>query len=249
MQASTNTPRTPGRSAGRGAQLAVSTAFLLAILLVAGCSGSQGTQQALEDRQALEDQQQQNEELQEEQEEARQQIEQLEEEQEEQAEQAGQAGQEEQAAQNQEPQVVIENNESIATAAPEGVVAVAPSVPYGNTDPEWEPVQAAIEYYQAAELGDWEYTYMHLSRPDQAYYTYDEWVYANNALETAAGEFVVYDIYQETAYLPVEVYNVGVTIYTVDGTSFDRRTQFVWENGRWVHHLTDEEVSLFDSVL
>ncbi len=52
MKTPTNRQRIPGRSARRGVQPAVLATFLLAavlaILLAAGCSDSQETQQALE---------------------------------------------------------------------------------------------------------------------------------------------------------------------------------------------------------
>jgi hypothetical protein len=213
--------RMPRRSAERGALLNLLVAFLLsavlAILLAAGCSGSQGNQQ------------QQNEELQ-------QKVDKL------------QKQKQQQANQQHQPQVVVENNETNtgANPAPEGVVVTAPN--YSSSGSEAAHVlSAAKAYYQAAEVGDYNYTYDHLSTSDQARYTHDQWVYANNALNTAAGEFVIHDVSPES---DPDFYSVSLTVSLADGSSFERTTEFTYEPGRgWVHSLTSEEYDMFNNKL
>jgi len=44
-------------------------------------------------------------------------------------------------------------------------------------------------------------------------------------------------------------YWVDLTVYLADGSSFDRRTKFVSEDGEWHHYLTAEETQMFDEAL
>ena len=118
------------------------------------------------------------------------------------------------------------------------------------TAEEAEVINAAIEYYQYAEVGDYYSTYFLLSYEDQDYYTEDQWVAANNALDSAAGEFVVTDAYPDDLGLGVPTYAVTVTVYLPDGSSFNRTTYFVDEDaGFWAHYLSEEEVGMFDDAL
>lgn len=227
------------RSAGRSALLPAFGAYLLAavlvILLAAGCSGSSETQQAVED------QQQQNEELQKEidelksqkdqenQEKLQQQIDQLKE------------AQEEPEEQNQEVPDII-----IGSSAPEGQVVVGPNATYAGTTKEAAALRATIAYYEAAEQGDYASTYNRLLGVDKRRYSYAEWVRANERLGTAAGEFVVF-LVEETPNS--DRVRIGLTVYPGDGSSLDRYTDFIYENGAWRHSLTGEEYELFDSVL
>ena len=191
-------------------------------------------QRQLEDMQAKQDEQERAE-LQQQLEEAQQSAEDAQQK----AEEAQQQAQEQ--AQVQQPQVVVETGD-----APEGVVVTSPDYTYSGSE-AGDVLDAAIAYYQAAETGDYYYTYNHLSAPDQGYYTYDQWVYANNALDSAAGEFVIYDVTPESS---PDFYYVSLTVYLADGTSYDRTTEFTYEPGRgWVHWLTSEEYDMFDSVL
>jgi len=204
-------------------------------LLAAGCSGSQGTQQAL-------DQQQQNEKL-------RQKVDELQKQRQEDLQrQIDELKKQNEQAQQQQPQVVVENNEinTGANRAPEGVVVTAPN--YSSSGREAADVlPAAKAYYQAAEVGDYDYTYNHLSTPDQSRYTYDQWAYANNALNSAASDFVIYDVSPGS---DPNHYFVSLTVSLADGTSVDRTTEFTYEQGRgWVHSLTSEEYDMFDSEL
>jgi TolA-binding protein len=239
VKASSHIRRMLSRRAGRSALVVV---FLPATLLVAGCAASSG------DQQALEDQQQQNEELQ-------QKVDELEKQQEEAKQEDLQkqiddleAQQEEQP---QQPQVVVENRP--ASAAPSGVVVVSPDV-VADTDLETSALDAAISYYQAVEVGDYTYTYNALSSADQSNYTYDQWLYANNTLDSAAAEFEVFRALVDSPNTAIvdgyeHVADVGLSIYYPDGSLGTRYTFFVYEGGVWKHWLTDEEMSVFNSVL
>ena len=109
-------------------------------------------------------------------------------------------------------------------------------------------IEAAVNYYQFAETGDYATTYNLLSSEFQDYYTQDDWVTANTVLDSAAAEFDVTDAYPDDLGLGVPTYAVTVTVYA-DGSSFDRTTYFVYEAGHWAHYLSTEEVNSFDDAL
>jgi len=201
---------------------------MLTLLLVAGCNGQQEEQK----KKKNEELQRKIDELerQKEQEKLQQQIDDLKEEQREQGEQ------------NQEqPDIVI------GTSAPEGRVVISPHATFAGTDQEAAALKAAIAYYEAAERGDYRDTYNALPRGDQQKYAYAESAHANEELDTAAGEFVIYSV-EETPG-PADHVRVGLTVYPGDGSSFVRYTNFIYERGAWRHSLTREEYELFDSVL
>ncbi|HSL00234.1 MAG TPA: hypothetical protein VK869_07835 [Rubrobacteraceae bacterium] len=211
-------------------------------LMLSGCAAQQQAEdqdlqqqnQALQEQLAKErekDLQAQNEDLQE-------QINNLKEEQ----------GKDESQAEEQEdsPQVVINNNGLSPEEAEEGVVVVSSDfVPPSNNSEEIHVVNAAIDYYERAELGDYEGTYSRLNSQDQALLSLEEWVIANTNLDSAAAEFVVYDVYPEGSGW----YYVDLMIYLPDGTSQTRTTQFVYEGGSWKKWLTGEEYDMFAGAL
>ena len=145
----------------------------------------------------------------------------------------------------------IQNSDTTPSQAAEGIVVVSSDFDTAAaTAEEAEVINAAIEYYQYAEVGDYYSTYFLLSYEDQNYYTEDQWVEANNALDSAAGEFVVTDAYPDDLGLGVPTYAVTVTVYLSDGSSFNRTTYFVDEGaGFWAHYLNEEEVNMFDDAL
>jgi hypothetical protein len=143
----------------------------------------------------------------------------------------------------------IENSDTSPSHATEGIVVVSSDFnTAAATADEAEVINAAIDYYQYAEIGDYDTTYNLLSYEDQSYYTRDEWVASNTALDSAAGEFVVTDAYPDDLGLGVPTYAVTVTVYTPNG-SFNRTTYFVNEGGYWAHYLSTEEVGMFDDAL
>jgi Zn-dependent protease with chaperone function len=120
--------------------------------------------------------------------------------------------------------------------------------PVGSTE-EAAVIDAAKNYYQYAESGDYSTTYDLLSNESQTFYTMDEWVRANTTLDSAAAEFVVTDAYPADIGLGVPTYAVTVTVYLPDGSSFERTTYFVNEADHWAHHLSEEEVDSFNGAL
>ena len=144
----------------------------------------------------------------------------------------------------------IQNLSTSPSQATEGIVVVSPDFNAGAaTAEEAAAINAAIDYYQYAEVGDYDTTYNLLSYEDQNYYTRDQWIESNTVLDSAAGEFVVTDAYPNDIGLGVPTYAVTLTVYLPDGSSFNRTTYFVNEGGYWAHYLNDEEVNMFDDAL
>jgi flagellar biosynthesis GTPase FlhF len=144
----------------------------------------------------------------------------------------------------------IENASTSPSQAPEGVVVVSSDFNTAAASAEEaEVINAAIDYYQYAEVGDYNTTYNLLSYEDQNYYTRDQWIESNTVLDSAAGEFVVTDAYPDDIGLGVPTYAVTLTVYLPDGSSFNRTTYFVNEGGYWAHYLNEEEVNMFDEAL
>jgi flagellar biosynthesis GTPase FlhF len=243
--------------------LGVLVVLVLSLVFATGCNfGS-------DQEQALEEQKQKNEELQKQleeqkekearqkekeeearQEELEQQVKDLQEEVEEQEkEQQNQESDSSGDSSSDTSDEGIENSDTSPSQADEGIVVVSSDFnTAAATAEEAEVVNAAIEYYQYAEIGDYDTTYNLLSYEDQSYYTRDEWVASNTALDSAAGEFVVMDAYPDDLGLGVPTYAVTVTVYTPNGP-FNRTTYFVNEGGYWAHYLSTEEVTMFDDAL
>lgn len=206
-------------------------------LVLSGCTG----QQQAEDQ----DLQQQNQELQEQL--AKERENDLQAQKEELQEQIDDLKEENQKEeQENSPQVVIENNGLSPEEAEEGVVVVSSDfVPPSQNSEEVHVTNAAIDYYEHAELGNYEGTYYRLNSEDQALFSLEEWVLANTNLDSAAAEFVVYDVYPEGSGR----YYVDLMVYFPDGSSQTRTTQFVYESGTWKKWLTSEEYDMFVSAI
>ena len=245
--------------------LGVLAVLVLSLAFAAGCNLVGSDQD-----QALEEQKQKNEELQkqldeqkkeeaqrkEKEEEARQkelekQVEDLQKKVEEQEKGQNQASDSSNTSSGDSSEGGIENSDTSPSQATEGIVVVSSDFnTAATTSEEAEVINAAIEYYEYAEMGDYYSTYFLLSYEDQNYYTEDQWVAANNSLDSGAGEFVVTDAYPDDLGLGVPTYAVTVTVYLPDGSSFNRTTYFIDEGaGFWAHHLSGEEVNMFDDAL
>ena len=155
--------------------------------------------------------------------------------------------QQEQDKEENVKRIVVQQDYAAPDAAPEGVVALDPGYDVdAATQDEVAVLDAANSYYASAELGDYATTWSLLSGDDQVTYPLDSWQLANTNLDSASGEFVVYNV--EPVPGDPSFYYVDLTVYMADGSSFDRRTMFHWE-GYWAHWLTDEEMAMFDDAL
>ena len=92
---------------------------------------------------------------------------------------------------------------------------------------------------------DWAYTYANLDAATRALYTEDEWYLKNQYFADTEGlALATIDVVIEASASGPEV---GVTVYRTfeDGTSIDRYTLFVQEDGAWKHRFTAEENAIF----
>lgn len=106
---------------------------------------------------------------------------------------------------------------------------------------EDQALEAAQEYYAAAAAGNYNYTYDALTSAAQGQFSEEEWVSANTSLGSDAGTYSI----DSTEMVDDSTADVYLTITSADGSSSERFTQFVLENGIWKHELTQEEYALF----
>ena len=114
----------------------------------------------------------------------------------------------------------------------------------GIEEIEAEVEEAAGDYYRAAGVEDWSYTYENLDEETRSGFTEEEWSQKNQWL--ADNGEVIYRV--DSAY-PVgtstEYLAVSLTLTYEDGTSSTRETYFIYEEGEWKHRFGQEENDLF----
>jgi hypothetical protein len=103
---------------------------------------------------------------------------------------------------------------------------------------------AARDYYAAAAGGNYSYTYDNLSSESRGQFTEDEWVTDNTALRGDLGTYSINSV----EMVDDTTAEVQLTITAADGTSSERTTLFVLEDGSWLHELTASEYELFASA-
>lgn len=105
--------------------------------------------------------------------------------------------------------------------------------------------EAAGDYYRAAGLEDWAYTYEHLDSETQGMFTEEEWAQKNQYYWDQ--NETIYDILSvEQLPDPEEIITeVEVRITGEDGSSFVRTTYWVLEDGEWLHRFSQEEIDSF----
>jgi hypothetical protein len=103
---------------------------------------------------------------------------------------------------------------------------------------------AAHAYYAAAATGNYSYTYNELSSYSRSQFTEDEWVAANTDLGSDTASYSVNSVNM----VDDSTAEVNLTIVLPDGSSSERITRFILENGSWKHDLTQEEYDLFASA-
>ena len=112
-------------------------------------------------------------------------------------------------------------------------------------DPQAEAEEAAGDYYRAAGVDDWAYTYANLDSETRSMFTEEEWFQKNQWL--ADNGPVIYDILSaeslDTSGEPVV--EVDVRLTGEDGSSSVRTTYFVYEDGMWKHRFGQQEYDLF----
>jgi uncharacterized protein DUF4352 len=136
------------------------------------------------------------------------------------------------------PQEPMPHTPEATTPAPELTSSAPPSS-------KTEVAEAAEDYYQAVDREDWAYTYANLDASTRALYPEDEWYLKNQFFADTEGlELATIDVVVEGSTSDPEV---SVTVYRTftDGTSIERYTLFVQEDGVWKHRFTAEENAIF----
>jgi hypothetical protein len=133
----------------------------------------------------------------------------------------------------------------IARRALSSMVEVPGSSGPGTEDPVAEAEAAAGEYYRAAGVGDWAYTYENLDSETRALFTEEEWFQKNQWF--ADNGSVIYNINsaESVGTDGEQVVEVTLTLTYGDGTSSMRTTYFVQEDGAWKHGFGQDEYDLF----
>lgn len=182
-------------------------------------------------------------------------------EQEAQSGQGGDAAKKESQAEPQKPKTVVVNegmskeeeeklNDRIAALEKEAKEEPAeqPTQEAENAEPTQQAesaedaARAAVEdYYAAAAGGNYSYTYSNLAVVSQSQFTEDEWVTDNTTLGSDAGTYSVNSV----EMVSDSTADVQLTITAADGSTSERFTRFVLENGSWKHELLQEEYELF----
>ncbi len=133
----------------------------------------------------------------------------------------------------------------IARQALSTMVEVPESSGTAPDDPEAEAKEAAGDYYRAAGVGDWGYTYEHLDSETRGLFTREEWYQKNQWF--ADNGSVVYHIesVERLGTSSGVVVEVTLRLTYGDGSSSPRTTYFVLEGGEWKHAFGQEEYELF----
>jgi hypothetical protein len=109
-----------------------------------------------------------------------------------------------------------------------------------------EVEEAAEDYYRAAGVGDWGYTYDHLDSETRSLFTREEWSQKNQwFLENAPAIYHIEGVNPDEASQEEPLAEVSVRLTGEDGSSSIRTTYFVREDGEWKHRFGQEEMDLF----
>ncbi|MEJ7842901.1 MAG: hypothetical protein WKF95_14150 [Rubrobacter sp.] len=138
----------------------------------------------------------------------------------------------------------------LSSMVPAGVSSPEPTSATASPEPdpgdaEAEAEEAAGEYYRAAGVEDWDYTYDNLDSETQALFSEEGWSDKNQWF--ADNGEVIYHIESVERLGSSSSSFVGVTMRLTyeDGTSSSRDTFFVYEDGAWRHSFGQEERDLF----
>ncbi len=112
-------------------------------------------------------------------------------------------------------------------------------------DPQAEAEEVAGDYYRAAGVENWAYTYENLDSETRAIFTEDEW-YRKNQWFADQGETIYHiEDVRPDGDSSQTVAEVDVRLTGEDGSSSVRTTYFVYEDGAWKHRFGQEETDLF----
>lgn len=132
---------------------------------------------------------------------------------------------------------------SETTTAPDPTTTAAP--PDVPADPEAEAEQAVGDYYRAAGLEDWDYTYDHLDSRTRSMFTREEWSRKNQWYwDSGHSIYHILSVDPDSSSEDL-LTTVQVRVTGEDGSSFVRTTYWVMENGQWKHRFSPEDMDAF----
>lgn len=112
---------------------------------------------------------------------------------------------------------------------------------------EAEAEEAVNDYYQAAGLQDWDYTYDNLAAETQSLFSEEEWS-DKNQWYVDQDEKIYHiesvDLIEQSLEVN-PVVDVEVRLTGEDDSSFVRETAFTLEGGSWKHLFLEEEIQSF----
>ena len=124
----------------------------------------------------------------------------------------------------------------------------------GSTSPgpdtanlEADAEEAAGDYYRASGVGDWNYTFENLDASTQSGFSREEWIQKNQYFADSGS--VTYHILsaERRGGTQGPIVEVVLRLTYGDGSSSDRTTYFIYEDGSWKHRFSEEEDDLFMS--
>ena len=135
--------------------------------------------------------------------------------------------------------------EFVAASGGEATASGGGSTLPGPVDPG-AVEEAAEDYYRAAGVGDWGYTYEHLDSQTRSAFTREEWFEKNQWLaDQGEAVYHVESVEEPDEASPEPLAEVTVRLTFEDGSSSVRGTFFVLEDGEWLHRFSQEEYELF----
>lgn len=138
----------------------------------------------------------------------------------------------------------------LVSMAPAETTSAEPTSATASPGPDPEDIEAeaevaAGEYYSAAGVENWAYTYENLDSETQSLFTRDEW-FQKNQWFADNGEVVYHiDSVERLGTSGEPVVGVSLRLTYGDGSSSTRDTYFVYEGGEWKHAFGQEEQDLF----
>ena len=105
--------------------------------------------------------------------------------------------------------------------------------------------EAAGDYYRAAGLEDWDYTYEHLDAETQGHFTREEWFQKNQYFADNGSVTYHIESVRRLGTSSEVVVEVTLRLTYEDGSSSTRTTYFVYEGGDWKHRFGQEETAIF----
>lgn len=143
-----------------------------------------------------------------------------------------------------------EIEQMLVSMAPAETTSAEPTSATASPGPDPEDIEAEAEeaagdYYRAAGIEDWAYTYENLDDETRALFTEEEWFDKNQWFADNGSVIYHIDSVERLGTSSEPVVGVSLILTYEDGSSSTRDTYFVHEEGEWKHAFGQEERDLF----